>query len=102
MPTLLKMMSKIVFLLFIFISRAEKCFSRVPDSERFSSSIVASDTEMLFGLPTPQSQHTKDEITRSYIDRDPIYFDDDEFANCDLISGLEPSGFKHSQIHLMG
>jgi len=73
--------------LFSFISCVEKCFSIVPDAERFSSSIVASGNEMLFGLPIPQPQYTK-EITRSYIDRDPIYFDD-EFGSIDNGDNLD-------------
>eukprot|EP00985_Skeletonema_marinoi_P004822 scaffold2091_cov66-Skeletonema_marinoi.AAC.2 len=70
-----------------FTTRVDKCFSIVPDTERFSSSIVASDAELLSGrLSRPQ--HSRDEITRSYIDRDPIYFDD-EFGSADNEDNLD-------------
>ena len=83
----MKMKSKFSALFLFFITRVDKCFSIVPDTERFSSSIVASDAELLSGrLSRPQ--HSRDEITRSYIDRDPIYFDD-EFGSTDYEDNLD-------------
>eukprot|EP00984_Skeletonema_dohrnii_P024386 scaffold13497_cov155-Skeletonema_dohrnii-CCMP3373.AAC.11 len=79
--------SKFSALFLFFITRVEKCFSIVPDTERFSTSIVARDAELLSGrLSRPQ--HSRDEITRSYIDRDPIYFDD-EFGSTDNEDNLD-------------
>mmetsp|Transcript_8252 Transcript_8252/g.12916 ORF Transcript_8252/g.12916 Transcript_8252/m.12916 type:complete len:477 (-) Transcript_8252:54-1484(-) len=91
------MNSKFSAIFLLFISHVEKCFSMVPDSERFSSSIVSSDNnELHFGLPTPQ--HKRDAITRSYIDRDPIYFDD-EFGSIDnedsLLDGAHHDPLQH-------
>ena len=63
-------------LLLIFISRVEKCFAIVPDTERFSSSIISSnENDFLLGKPT--AQRIDDEINHSYIDRDPVFLDDD-------------------------
>lgn len=80
---LCKMTFKLALFLF-FIARVEKSFSTVSDTERFSSSILDSDNDLQFGLPRPQrtknNGRIRDAITRAYIDRDPIYFDD-EFEN---------------------
>lgn len=101
-----EMTSKFSAVFLLFISRVEKCVSIVPDSERFSSSIVASDNDLQFGLPRLQ-QHQRDAIAHSYIDRDPIYFDDDEDGSIDnednnnLLDGLDPLQhfYKHHDKH---
>lgn len=75
-------------LLLLCFSRVEisLCIKNPSDSERFLSSIVATDNnEMLFGglqIPPNNNQrrrgeHGDDVINHSYIDRDPIYFTDD-------------------------
>mmetsp|Transcript_8867 Transcript_8867/g.17643 ORF Transcript_8867/g.17643 Transcript_8867/m.17643 type:complete len:476 (-) Transcript_8867:819-2246(-) len=83
----MKMKSQFSAVFLFFTTRVDKCFSIVPDTERFSSSIVASDAELLSGrLSRPH--HSRDEVTRSYIDRDPIYFDD-EFGSTDYEDNLD-------------
>jgi 20S proteasome subunit beta 2 len=105
--------SKFTLFFLLLISSVEKSFSIVPDTERFSSSIVASDNELLFGLQRPKHTHherssSRDAITRSYIDRDPIYFDDydlfvdniaDEYNNMDSLQHDPLSHFYRRHHH---